>query len=252
MKTIKCLVVNFLQKLGYQIRRVATEDNVESSLGLREWQKPPYIERKEVGASNLCEKNKRLAEGLPFEWPDILNLNKAVALIVGDSSTVVELGSGTGAFAIEISKDPTKTIVASEFDFEAYEWAVVHRSHPNIKYVNRPVDVSEGPFDLCVAIEVIEHIEDFRSFIKICSSLAPRCIFTTPNRLRNASTAHSGPPDYFQHVREWSAGEFYWVLRSFYRNVKLYALESQTDPASIPINVDSHLSPLIADCSDPY
>ena len=40
----------------------------------------------------------------------------------------------------------------------------------------------------------------------------------------------TGPPPYYQHVREWTAGEFYWVLRLFYERVTLFAMPDPKCP----------------------
>ncbi len=107
---------------------------------------------------------------------------------------------------------------------------------------------NDGPFDLLVAIEVVEHIADYGGFLRTCASLAPRALITTPNKLRSDQTATAGPPPYYQHVREWTAGEFYWVLRLFYRRVKLFAMPDSNVPGAVPITVVDHMTPIIAEC----
>jgi hypothetical protein len=211
----------------------------------------PYNENSEVGAVNMKEKLARQARGGPFEWPDILALNRTVATMIGEAKRIVELGSGTGAFAWEVSTDPDVHVLCSEFDADAHAWAVRNRSRPNIRYVTGPVAPEQGPFDLLVTIEVVEHVSDYAGFLDLCCSLAPRAIITTPNKMRTVRTMTSGPPAYYQHVREWTAGEFYWVLRAFYREVRLFGMPDPNGVGAVPMDVTESLSPLIAVCAHP-
>jgi len=246
-KKLKRYAGSILRRMGYQITRIKDEPDsnlIESDM--------PYFEREEYGASNLQTKLDNLKDGLPFEYPDIVNLNNAVALLLGGDKKIVELGSGTGKFAFSSAQERTRTIVASEFDQLTYEWCLKNiPEQDNLKFLNGPVASELGPFDVSVSIEVVEHLSDFVGFLREMASLAPRSLITTPNRKRSIADYHAGPPDYFKHVREWTAGEFYWVLRCFWKNVRLYAMTSQTEPSFIKVNIDTSLSPLIADCRSP-
>lgn len=212
---------------------------------------PPYQERLETGAVNFEEKRKRLAQGGWMEWPNMVALNWAVATLVGPARRIVELGGGTGCFAYEAAAEPTRHIVCAELDGDALAWARQHRARPNIEYVQRLVTPADGPFDLVVAVEVIEHLADYAGFLRLCADLAPRALLSTPNRARDPGSDTPGPPAYHQHVREWTAGEFYWVLRAFYRRVNLYALADPCVPSVVPIQVTDRRTPLIAECHDP-
>ena len=67
---------------------------------------------------------------------------------------------------------------------------------------------------------------------------------------RRAATP-AAPPPVAKHVREWTAGEFYWVLRCHWRDVELYAMPNPYVPEVVPIRVTETSSPLIADCRRP-
>ena len=69
---------------------------------------------------------------------------------------------------------------------------------------------------------------------------------TTPNRFRE--TAPKLRPEYPQHVREWSAGEFYYTLKAYWDKVALYAMPDVYIPVLEPIDINSTLTPLIAMC----
>ncbi len=244
---IKTYVKLSVEYFGYEIKKKSLQPKfrvVEADV--------PYKEREEYGASCLETKLENLKQGLPFECADIVNLNHAVALLIEDEKRIVELGSGTGKFAREASLDASRFVLASEFDAPTYRWCLDNvPPKENLQFINGRVDCHSARFDLSVSIEVVEHIKDYCSFLMEMSHLAPRSLITTPNRKRGKSFFHNGPPNYFKHVREWTAGEFYWVLRSFWNDVRLYGLTSQIDPTFIKVDVDTTLSPLIADCRLP-
>jgi 2-polyprenyl-3-methyl-5-hydroxy-6-metoxy-1,4-benzoquinol methylase len=189
----------------------------------------PYEERAEAGPVNLEVKLARLAAGGPFEPYNIALVNRAVvSLLEPHHRRIFEIGSGTGMFASLASRDTNRRIVASESNAGAREWARQHRSAPNIDYCDRDLQtVGRNEFDAVVAIEVIEHIAPFAAFLRELSRVAPEAFLTTPNKGRDAFSSVARTPAYSEHVREWTAGEFYWVLRAFYERVELFTVPDQ-------------------------
>lgn len=211
----------------------------------------PYRENPEAGGINFEEKVKRHAVGGHFEWPNMVALNWACARLVGPAKKILDFGGGTGCFAFEASAVSQRKITCIDMDGDAIAWAQAHRSRDNIRYLTGYLPEDAGSFDLVVAIDVIEHIHDYPAFLQTCCRLAPRAILTTPNKRREYAADHAGPPSYYQHVREWTAGEFYWVLRTFYTDVQLYAMPDIYVPDFCPVDVQSTMTPLIAVCSGP-
>ncbi len=285
---MKRLLRKVLRKLGFEVHYIGRASSCvahppPSSRGpAREGaiSVSPYVENSESGAVDFAEKLAREARGEPFEWPNIVALNRAVVTLLGEVGTVppsgtvpscsrqagtlphggsvpagakriAEIGGGTGCFAFEAAADPSRAVVSSELDADASHWAQEHRARPNITYLTRPLTLADGPFDVVVSVEVIEHVADFVGFLRTCQTLAPRAILTTPNRARGPRFDIPGPPETKKHVREWTAGEFYWVLRAFYRDVKLYGMPNPYVPELVPIRVTDTLSPLVADCREP-
>lgn len=210
-----------------------------------------YIERKAVGPINMSEKNKRLAEGGPFEFPNMVALNQAIACFIQDAKKIVNIGAGTGTFEWFISVDSSLKLIASEFDKDCLEWCKKNRQRENITYCS--LSMAElvkdyQKFDLALAVDVIEHIADFSEFLRDFSKLADRAVLTTPNKDRDFNSSLATTPEYYQHVREWDAGEFYWILKNYYREVELYSMPDQFDPRIKRIGLLSTLTPLIAVC----
>ena len=250
---IKSIIKKSLQKTGFEIIRIKTPIETTTKQNITDLSnKLPYVENVEVGPINWAEKETRAVEGGNFEWPNMVALNQAVATLVGPARRIVELGGGTGCFAYEAAADPKRFIVCSELDKDAINWAQENRNRPNIQYINDFISIKDGIFDLVIAVDVIEHIEDYRQFLETCASLAPKAIITTPNKNRDPQSAIASPPAYNQHVREWTAGEFYWIMKTFYKSVKLYAMPNVYIPKVIPIQINDSMTPLIAVCEHPH
>lgn len=213
-----------------------------------------YRENAEYGPSNLRDKQARQAEGAPFEWPNMVALNQAVASLIRDAKKIVNIGAGTGTFEWFAAVDKSLKFLASESDAPTLEWCRENRRRENIEYTALGMDeIVEryGTFDLAVAIDVIEHVADFAGFLRGFARLAPRAVVTTPNRDRDLSAAVAVSPAYCQHVREWDAGEFYWVLRTFYKKVELFAQPDQYVPFLEPVGALTVMTPLVAVCEGP-
>lgn len=207
----------------------------------------PYYENPEYGPSNLVDKEKNLQKGGFFEWPNMVALNWAVASMVGNDKIIIELGSGTGCFAYEAGADTNRTLLCLEADEGARNWAKKHRSRPNIVYDDLDIKTISTKYDLLVTIDVIEHIADYHDFLSQCSKISERAIITTPNRFRN--NYNDIKPQYIQHVREWSAGEFYWILKNYWSKVELFSRPDPYVPLCVSIDINSKMLDLIAVCS---
>jgi len=242
---MRTLIKGLIRKWGYEVRKIKVLQDTSCSA--------PYLENPETGIVNLDEKEKRLSEGGPFEWPDIVALNKTVVTLLGDHKNILEVGCGTGCFAWHAAQDPSRRITASEMDKKALDWAKANRSLPNIQYCSKWLnEFTPNAYDVVVSIDVIEHVKEYVSFLKDFSKVAPDAIISTPNKDRDASHAEASPPKYKHHVREWTAGEFYWILRTFYKDVKLYSKPDPLKIECVPINVLSALTPLIGVCKGSF
>jgi 2-polyprenyl-3-methyl-5-hydroxy-6-metoxy-1,4-benzoquinol methylase len=210
----------------------------------------PYRERAETGPLNLAVKLDRQRLGGPFESPLIVLINRAAAALVGDRRTVLEVGSGTGLFAWLAAENDRCSIVASELDAPARQWAIEHRSRPNIRYCDQPLaDFEAHGFELVVALEVLEHIADFGAFLSQMTRIAPAAIVSTPNKWSDPFRSIARTPAYGEHVREWTAGEFLWVLRAFYSHVELFTIpDAARQAAAVP--QDHTRPPRVVPCTD--
>ncbi len=208
-----------------------------------------YRENPEMRGVNMAR--ERLARGEPFEWPNMLALNWAVTALIGDARRIVEIGSGTGPFARFAAVDPRRTIHCIEEDDFARDWARVHRSAGNVRYLKGQAEGLDEGYDLLVAVDVIEHVSDVRGFLSFGARLAPRAVFTTPNREVVRGPGDAGPPAYPPHVREFDGGELYWLLKQHYADVMLYYMPDVHVPWLEPMTIATRGTPLVASCAGP-
>ena len=89
-------------------------------------------------------------------------------------------------------------------------------------------------------------------FLSFCSKMAQRAIFSTPNRDVVRGPDDMGPPIYPPHVREFNAGELYWILRQYYKDISLYHMPDVYVPWLEPMNLLTKGTPIIAECNGSY
>lgn len=210
----------------------------------------PYHENPEMKGVNMAA--RRLESGEPLDWPNILALNWAVTGLIGEAKRIVEIGAGTGPFAEFASVDPTRQLDCFEDDDFARQQAVARtQGRANVRFTKDYASHLQSAYDLLVSIEVIEHVRDLGGFLTFCRGLSPRAIFSTPNRLVLRGLNDQGPPPYPPHVREFSPGELYWLLRQHYHQVYLYHMPDVHVPWLEPLTLGTHGTPIIAECLQP-
>jgi len=210
-----------------------------------------YIGNNEYGTISI---DARMEEGV-FEYNDMIVTNQSIGrFFIRDAKKIVNIGSGVGTFenhnAIE---HPEVLFVASEFDSSSVDWCRQHRSASNIIYCSDDIETlckTYGQFDLAVCIDVIEHIKDYGSFLSEFVKLANRAVIATPNRDRYYRIADLQIPPYKCHTHEFNAGEFYFLLKAFYRKVELFSFPDPLAQKIIPVGIYSSYEKLVAHCSN--
>ena len=176
-----------------------------------------------------------------------------MARFVGTAQSIVNVGSVSAAFERFVAVDRCLELVANIRDESFAEWSRGVSSFENVSYC--PGELStlieeHECFDLALAIDVIDAQQDFSKFLGGLSQLADRVIVTATNKARDPQSLIAEAPTNHERIREWTAGEFYWVLKSHFDVVKLYGMPDPVVPCSVAIGPMSEMSPIIAVCEN--
>jgi SAM-dependent methyltransferase len=145
---------------------------------------------------------------------------------------VLDVGCGAGYGAAELGR-VASSVVACDLSPEAPAFAASRYRAPHVHFLAadaRSVPFCNASFDLIVAFEVLEHLDDWHQFLEESRRLlAPRgqFIVSTPNRLYYAETRKVSGPNPF-HRHEFDFDEFRDALGSTFASITIY-LQNHAD-----------------------
>ena len=152
---------------------------------------------------------------------------------------VLEVGFGTGFGTLQYARY-THDVMAIEIDRGNVEWAEWCMPIPNVTWMQGDICAGVlGKYDVCVMIEVIEHIPRWQEALSRCRELlvpGGKLIISTPNA---NGTFQKNP----LHGDEWTAKEFYDRLSMYSEDVTLYNFTLKEEKG-----VDTRVTPLVAVC----
>ena len=176
---------------------------------------------------------------------------------------VLDLGCGTGYGTAEISKSAASV---TGLDISADAIAYVKQSYAqfNMRFVRASaaaIPLRNASFDLVVAFEVIEHIDDWRLLLEeVRRVLAPggQLVVSTPNKSYYAESRKLSGPNPF-HSHEFEFAEFKTELEAFFPHVLLFT-ENHADGivfkpvcnASSPVSADIRVEGAPGDPSEAH
>jgi SAM-dependent methyltransferase len=132
-------------------------------------------------------------------------------------ATVAEIGCGTGEILLNLERAfPDARLSGYEIAPQAYERAVVKSTPRTSFYLQDALAADLPTFDLVLAIDVIEHVEDYLTFLKKLRPLGRYKIFHIPLDLSVQSLTRSWP---ILQLRE-GVGHIHY----FYKETALAAL----------------------------
>ena len=160
---------------------------------------------------------------------DLLNehlARYAFAMRLARGKRVLDAGCGAGYGSEELAR-VAESVTGVDIAAEAIEFARDHYRQPNLRFEQASCTAlafAEASFDLVVAFEVIEHLADWRGFLReACRVLAPagQLIVSTPNKLYYTESRgiHGANPF---HVHEFDFEEFQGELRSVFPHVSMF------------------------------
>jgi len=134
---------------------------------------------------------------------------------------VLDAGCGTGYGSAELAGSAA-SVTAIDFSEDAIAYAREQFRAQNLEYrVGDCLALPDGPFDLVVAFEVIEHLAAWPEFLlQVRRVLAPGGLFlvSTPNKLYYAESRGQSGENPF-HVHEFEYAEFSAELQKVFPHV---------------------------------
>jgi ubiquinone/menaquinone biosynthesis C-methylase UbiE len=167
--------------------------------------------------------------------PDLWNehvARYAFAERMAGGKRVLDAGCGSGYGAAELARE-AREVLAIDVSPEALAYARAHYQSANLRFERAScleIPAPDASFELVVAFEIIEHLQDWRAFLREARRvLSPdgRLLVSTPNKLYYAEARAELGPNPF-HVHEFECEEFRKELQAVFPSVALY-MENHTD-----------------------
>jgi SAM-dependent methyltransferase len=138
----------------------------------------------------------------------------------------LDAGCGAGYGSAELA-EVAESVTGIDIAPAALDYARAHYALPNLAFEQASctkLPYGDGAFDLVVAFEVIEHLENWRDFLQeVRRVLAPagQLIVSTPNRLYYTESRGRDGANPF-HVHEFDFDEFNRELKQFFPYVTMF------------------------------
>ena len=255
-KIINILGLNIKFKQKYNYTKILSPSSIYNSNLISQCGYKYKGNENELGCGNIEIKLERVKNGGVFEWEDMINCNKVIGMnFLNGVKNIVNIGSGVGTFEYYNAKIyPNINFLASEMDQSSTRWVIENRNIQNVTYCDYSIEeiLEKYPqkFDLAISIDVIEHIKDYKSFLDKFVQLSDYAIIATPNRDRYYKKEEIVAPPYKYHTQEFDAGELYFILKMYYKDVKLYSLPDPLKTEIVEVGICSSYEKLIAVCKN--
>jgi len=159
-------------------------------------------------------------------WNQLIGEHKSRYLFAGryvQGRRVLDAGCGVGYGTRMLVQAGASQVIAVDISEEALAIARQNFSDERVSFAKddcQTLTGTEGPFDVAVAFESLEHVADATAFVRRVSELLARSgmfIVSTPNKL--VSPQHNGRPLNPFHVREFAPHEFQDLLSRHFSKV---------------------------------
>jgi SAM-dependent methyltransferase len=160
---------------------------------------------------------------------DLLNehfARYAFAVRLSRGKRVLDAGCGAGYGSAELAGVAGR-VTAMDIAPEAIAFARAHYAAPNLTFEQASctaLPYADAAFDLVVAFEVIEHLEDWRGFLREARRVlanSGQLIVSTPNRLYYTESRGVEGANPF-HVHEFDFEEFHRELKGVFPHVSMF------------------------------
>jgi ubiquinone/menaquinone biosynthesis C-methylase UbiE len=188
---------------------------------------------------------------------DLLNEHLArytFAARLAPGKRVLDAGCGAGYGSAELAQH-ARSVVGADCAPEAVDFARAHYRLGNLWFEQASCDAlphADGSFDLVVAFEVLEHLANWRDFLREARRvLTPngQLAISTPNKLYYTESRGTHGANPF-HVHEFSFVEFQEELRSLFPHVSLF-LENHVESVTFQPQEAGHTVEVRVDAGEP-
>lgn len=188
---------------------------------------------------------------------DLLNEHMArytFASRLARGKRVLDAGCGAGYGSAELA-GAAESVVGVDRAPEAIEFARAHYALHNLSFQEASCEAlphAGGSFDLVVAFEVIEHLENWRGFLlEARRVLAPngQLVVSTPNKLYYTESRGPHGANPF-HVHEFTFEEFRAALADVFPHVSLF-LENHVEGFTFQPHETGYTAEVRVDTGDP-
>jgi SAM-dependent methyltransferase len=188
---------------------------------------------------------------------DLLNEHMArytFAARLSRGKRVLDAGCGAGYGSAELAL-AASSVIGVDVAAEAVEFARANYQSANLEFAQASctsLPYGDGSFDLVVAFEVIEHLENWREFLQEARRvLAPggQFIVSTPNKLYYTESRGGQGANPF-HVHEFEFNEFRDELKAVFPHVSLF-LENHVEGVTFQPHEAGHTVEVRVDAGEP-
>ena len=188
---------------------------------------------------------------------DLLNEHMArytFAARLARGKRVLDAGCGAGYGSAELAQT-AESVAGIDIALEAVEFAREHYQMPNLEFAQGSVTAlpyDDGAFDLVVAFEVIEHLQNWREFLaEVRRVMAPggQFVVSTPNRLYYTESRGVEGANPF-HLHEFDFTEFGAELHAVFPHMLLF-LENHVEGVTFQPHEPSQTAEVRVDAAEP-
>jgi SAM-dependent methyltransferase len=188
---------------------------------------------------------------------DLLNEHVArytFAARLARGKRVLDAGCGAGYGSAELAQ-AADSVVGADRAAEAIDFAQAGYGLPNLRFEQASCEALPHPggsFDLVVAFEVIEHLDNWRGFLLEAQRVltpAGQLIISTPNKLYYTESRGPNGANPF-HVHEFDFEEFQSELRGVFKHVSMY-LENHVEGVTFQPHEPGQTVEVRVDAGDP-
>jgi SAM-dependent methyltransferase len=133
--------------------------------------------------------------------------------------SVADLACGEGYGADVLARSAAE-VVGIDANPEAHEHARLRYRRPNLRFERSLVEDFEGPVDVVVFLQTIEHVREPGRLCERIAAAAPVAYISTPNRLTLAGPDAEKSENPW-HVREYTADEYRELLEPHFASVEV-------------------------------